>query len=432
MIDSLEGAIAWLDDHIGRGIRPGLERMHGLMGVLGDPQFDYDVIHVAGTNGKTTVTRVASSLLVAHGLRVGTTVSPHLERIEERTMLDLEPSSPEDFVQSVADLAAFVDLFEAKHDSVPTYFELTTALAFNHFATHAVDVGVIEVGMGGRLDATNVANGEVAVVTSIARDHMEWLGDTLEAIAVEKLGIVKEESTLVTGPLPDVVMPIAEARAAELGVPHRAWDRDYAIKDARLAVGGWIVDIAGVHADYDEVYLPLHGRHQVGNAVIGLVAVEELFGRALDPEAVVEGWTTATSPGRIEVVGRGPLTILDGAHNPSGLEALATSLDEEFGDRRFHVVMAAMGDKELAEMVGHLEGVAERCTVTTVDDPRAIAPEDLAEVIRAELDIPVDVEPDPHAAVAHAQQGAAGDEGVLVTGSVYLVGDVRPRLLGRG
>jgi dihydrofolate synthase/folylpolyglutamate synthase len=432
MIDSREGAIAWLDDHIGRGIRLGLDRMRDLMAVLGDPQADYDVIHVAGTNGKTTVARVASSVLVAHGLRVGTTVSPHLERIEERTMLDLEPASPEEFVQSVSDLAAFVDLFEAKHDSVPTYFELTTALAFSHFATHAVDVGVIEVGMGGRLDATNVADGEVAVVTSIARDHMEWLGDTLEKIAVEKLAIAKEGSTLVTGPLPEVVVPIAQARASELGIPHRAWDRDFAIKDARLAIGGWSVDIAGVHADYDEVYLPLHGRHQVGNAVLGLVAVEELFGRALDPEAVIEGWTNASSPGRIEVVGRSPLTILDGAHNPSGLEALTATLDEEFGDRRFHVVMAAMGDKELDEMVRHLEGVAERCTVTTVDDPRAIAPEALAEVVRSSLDIPVDVEPDPHAAVANAVEGAAAGEGVLVTGSLYLVGDVRPRLLGLG
>lgn len=431
MIDSREGAIAWLDDHIGRGIRPGLERMRDLMEVLGDPQDTYDVVHVAGTNGKTTVARVASSVLVAHGLRVGTTVSPHLERIEERTMLDLEPAPAEEFTRSVADLAAFVDLFEARTGSIPTYFELTTALAFSHFATHAVDVGVIEVGMGGRLDATNVADGQVAVVTSIARDHMEWLGDTLEEIAVEKLGIAKEGSVLVTGPLPDVVAPIAAARAATLDIPHRAWDRDFAIKDARLAIGGWIVDVAGVHADYDELYLPLHGRHQVGNAVLGLVAAEELFGRPLDPEAVVEGWTTTSSPGRIEVVGRSPLTIIDGAHNPSGIEALTTTLAEEFGDRSFHVVLAAMGDKELAEMVAHLDGVAARCTVTTVDDPRAIAPADLAAVVRETLDIPVDVDEDPHRAVAEAMDGVATDEGVLVTGSLYLVGDVRPRLLGR-
>ena len=431
MIDSREGAIAWLDDHIGRGIRPGLERMRDLMAVLGDPQESYDIIHVAGTNGKTTVTRVASSVLLAHGLRVGTTISPHLERIEERTMLDLEPASPEDFVQSVSDLAAFVDLFEARTGSLPTYFELTTALAFSHFATHAVDVGVIEVGMGGRLDATNVADADVAVVTSIARDHMEWLGDTLEEIAVEKLAIVKEGSTLVTGPLPDVVVPLAVARADEMGVPHRAWDRDFAVKEARLAIGGWSVDIAGVHADYDEVYLPLHGRHQVGNAVLALVAVEELFGRSLDPEAVIEAWTTTSSPGRIEVVGTQPLVILDGAHNPSGFEALTDTLDEEFGGRQFHLVMAAMGDKELEEMATHLDGMVTRCTVTSVDDPRAIAPDDLAEVLRRVLDVPVDVVSDPHEAVAAAVSDATPEDGVLVTGSIYLVGDVRPHLLGR-
>lgn len=424
MIETRDQAVAWLDQHIGRGVRLGLERMVALLDTLGNPQEAYDIVHVAGTNGKTTVSRVTAALLVAHGLRVGTTISPHLERIEERLMLDLEPASPEQFAEAVRDLAMFVDLFEQASGSEPTYFELSSALAFSHFANHSVDVAVVEVGMGGRLDATNVANAEVAVVTSISRDHMEWLGDTVEAISREKLAIVKEGSVLVTGPLPDTVLPIARARAAEVGVRHSAWDTDYTIKEARVAVGGWDLDIAGVYAEYDDLYLPLHGRHQAVNAAIALASAEELFGRALDPEAVAEGFANASSPGRVEVMRRGPLVVIDGAHNPSGFEALAEALAEEFGDRQWIVVVGAMGDKELPEMMKHLVGMTERVIATAVDDARAIPPADLAAVL-SQFGLEAEVVANPHAAVAQAIEEAGRDGAVLVAGSIYLVGQIR-------
>lgn len=432
MIETRDQAIAWLDSHIGRGTRPGLERMAALLAMLGDPQDAYEVIHVAGTNGKTTVSRVAASLLVAHGLRVGTTISPHLEAIEERLMLDLVPASPAAFVESVRDLAGFVELFEARTAFEPTYFELSTALALSHFAASAIDVAVVEVGMGGRLDATNVIDAEVAVVTSIARDHIEWLGDTLEAIAGEKLAIVKEGSVLVTGPLPTSVAPLARARTAEMGATHAEWGRDYAIREARIAVGGWSLDVSGVHGEYDDLYLPLHGRHQAVNAVVALAATEGLFGRALDPDAVVEGFATASSPGRIEVASRDPFVIIDGAHNPSGFEALTTTLLEEFGDRAWVVVLGAMGDKELAEMVKHLAGMTEEVFVTAVDHPRAIQPAELAAVIDDVLGIRATVVDDPHGALAAAIDRAGSAGSVLVAGSIYLVGELRRDLIAPG
>ncbi len=429
MIETREQAVAWLDQHVGRGVRPGLERMHALLGALGDPHEAYDIIHVAGTNGKTTVSRVAGSLLVAHGLRVGTTISPHLEHIEERLMLDLVPASPEMFTEAVRDLALFVEFFETETGMEPTYFELSSALAFSHFAVNSVDVAVVEVGMGGRLDATNVIEAEVAVITSIARDHIEWLGDTVEAISREKLAIVKEGSVLVTGPLPASVVPIARERAAEMGVAHHAWDSGFAIKGARVAVGGWDLDVAGVHGDYEGLFLPLHGRHQAVNATVALAATEALFGRALDAEAAEEGFALATSPGRIEVVGRRPLVVIDGAHNPSGFEALASSLPEEFGDRDWVVVVGAMGDKELPEMMKHLAGLTERIVVTAVDHPRAISPSNLATVIDEVLEVEVEIVPGPPEAVAAAINAAGPDGSVLVAGSIYLVGEVRSALL---
>lgn len=426
MIETRDQAIAWLDQHIGRGVKPGLDRMRALLATLGDPHEAYDIIHVAGTNGKTTVARVATGLLVAHGLRVGTTISPHLERIEERLMLDLEPATSEEFTEAVRDLALFVGFFEEKTSMEPTYFELSSALAFSHFAANSADVAVVEVGMGGRLDATNVIDAEVAVVTSISRDHIEWLGDTVEEIAREKLAILKEGSVLITGPLPESVVPLARERALEMGASHHAWGSEFTIRDARVAMGGWEFDVETSFGEYEGLYLPLHGHHQAVNATVALAAGESLLGRALDGDAVAEAFAGITSPGRVEVVGRRPLVVIDGAHNPSGFEALAETLLTEFGERKWTIVLGAMGDKELPEMIGNLVGIDDRVIVTAVDDPRAIAPDELAAVVSDILDGEVEVIPDPHRAVVRAVELAGRDGSVLVAGSIYLVGAVRP------
>lgn len=430
MIETRDQAIAWLDEHIGRGVKPGLDRMRALLATLGDPHEAYDVIHVAGTNGKTTVARVAAGLLVAHGLRVGTTISPHLEKIEERLMLDLEPASSEEFTAAVRDLAMFVEFFEEKTAMQPTYFELSSALALSHFAVNSVDVAVVEVGMGGRLDATNVVEAEVAVVTSISRDHIEWLGDTVEAIAREKLAIVKQGSVLVTGPLPVSVVPLARERAREMGASHHAWGSEFFIREERVAVGGWELDVETPFGEYEELYLPLHGHHQAVNSVVALAAVEALLGRALAPDAVAEAFAGAASPGRIEVVGHQPLVVIDGSHNPSGFEALAATLPVEFGDREWTIVLGAMGDKELPDMVQHLLGLGDRFIVTAVDHPRAISPTELARVVSDVLGFEAEVIPEPRAAVAAAIEQAGVTGSVLVAGSIYLVGEVRPGLIG--
>lgn len=429
MIETRDQAIAWLDGHIGRGVKPGLERMRALLATLGDPHADYDIIHVAGTNGKTTVARVAAGLLMAHGLRVGTTISPHLERIEERLMLDLEPASPEEFTEAVRDLAMFVEFFEEKTSMEPTYFELSSALAFSHFAANSVDVAVVEVGMGGRLDATNVVDAEVAVVTSISRDHIEWLGDTVEEIAREKLAILKEGSVLVTGPLPGSVVPLARERAKEMGATHHAWGSGFSIGEERVAVGGWEFDVETAFGEYQGLYLPLHGHHQAVNAAVALAAVEALLDRALDPDAVAEAFAGISSPGRIEVVGRNPLVVIDGSHNPSGFEALAATLPVEFGEREWTIVLGAMGDKELPEMLKHLVGLGHRFIVTAVDHPRAIRPIDLARVVTEVLEFEAEVIPEPRSAVAAAIELAGSTGSVLVAGSIYLVGEVRPHLV---
>ena len=302
---------------------------------MGSPHRQYPVIHITGTNGKTTVARMAASLLGAMGLKVGTYTSPHLERIEERFDVGGEPASEEGFAQAIADIVPFVDLLEEQTGERPTYFELTTAGAFAHFAESAVDVGVIEVGLGGRLDATNVVQSQVAVLTGVSIEHVDYLGGTHESIAREKLAIVKPSSVLVTGRLPDEVIPMAEQKSDELGITHRAIDRDFHVADRRLAVGGWSIDLDGVYERYEELFVPLHGRHQTRNAAVAVAAVEELFGQGIADEVARDGMAATHSPGRIEVIGREPLTIVDGAHNPQAFEALSEALREEFPDLRW-------------------------------------------------------------------------------------------------
>jgi len=250
---------------------------------MGDPQEGYPVIHIAGTNGKSSTVRLAAAIVAGHGLVPGTFISPHLERIEQRFGIAGRDMTPTEFATAVADVAPFVDLYEARQSEGPTYFELTAAIAFSWFASQAVDVAIVEVGLGGRLDATNVLAADVAVITGIGSDHTEYLGEHLGDIAAEKAAIVDAGTPLVTGPLPPEAEEAVAARVAAMSAPWRQFDVDFAVDDAALAVGGWLCDVGGIFERYDAVFLPLHGRHQVQNLAVAIAASEDLIGRALEP-----------------------------------------------------------------------------------------------------------------------------------------------------
>lgn len=416
-------AVEWIDGFIGEGIRPGLDRIRRLLSLLGNPERNYPIIHIAGTNGKTSTARMASAIIAGHGLRSGLYTSPHLERIEERFQLDLEVPDERSFVDAVNDVVPFVQALVAEGES-PTYFELTTAIAFERFSNQSVDVGVVEVGLGGRLDATNAADAGVAVVTSIGLEHQEYLGDTIGEIATEKLGIVKPGSLLVTGDLPDEAEVHAARLSAEFEVERLRLGVDLVVEDPRLAVGGWLVDIVGRYDTYRDLVLPLHGRHQVDNLALAVGALEATFGRALSKDALQEGLAALTNPGRMEVLRRHPLLLLDGAHNPHGMAALAGALDEEFGSTDWVAVVGAMRDKDLT-MFETLEPHVQHYVCTAHSSERAVPADELAASLRASVAVPVEVEPEPLAAVARARDLAGDDGGVVVAGSLYLVGDVR-------
>lgn len=398
------------------------------MELMASPHRQYPVIHVAGTNGKTTVARIASQILTSLGLKVGTYTSPHLERIEERFEVGGEVASPAAFALAIEDVAPFVDILETETETGDraTYFELTTAAAFAFFAEAAVDVGVIEVGLGGRLDATNVVHSQVAVVTGISIEHTDYLGDTLESIAAEKLAILKPGGTLITGPLPEVVEPMAIDRARSVGVTHRAMGTDFHIADPSLAVGGWSMDVEGVYQRYGDLYFPMHGRHQMDNAAVAIAAVEELLGKALPDEVVRDGLAAVRSPGRIEVVSHEPLVIIDGAHNAQAFDALAQTLLEEFPDLEWTLVIGAMGDKDIEAMLASLDGLVTTVIATSADHERALVPGQLAAAAARTLpDATVTEVAGVAEAVAMAQESTPAEGGIVIAGSLYVAGEAR-------
>lgn len=409
-------------------MQPGLERTRTLLDLMADPQRAYPIIHVTGSNGKTSTSRMAASILSAHGLNVGTFTSPHLERVEERLGTNGHHATPEEFAAAITDVAPFVDILEQRTGERLTYFELTTAAAFAWFADRAVDIAVVEVGLGGRLDSTNVADAAVAVVTGISREHVKVLGTTIPEIAREKTAIAKPNSILVTGPLVEEALDVAATRAADLGITHRRFGLDFAPEQISLGVGGWMVDISGIYETYPEVFLPLHGRFQAVNLTVAVAAVEELFGRALDVEALREGVAAARSPGRLEVMGHHPLVIIDGAHNEEGFGALAAALDEEFLPTRWTMVVGALGDKDLSGMLGHVRGKVSTLIATAPESRRALAVDAVARQARDVLGSQVDVQ--EIATVEEAVRTAielAGENGaVVIAGSLYVVGEARP------
>ena len=423
-------AVAYLDRHIELGWKPGLERIGRLVEIMGSPHLRYPVIHVAGTNGKTTVTRAAASIVNSLGLKAGTYTSPHLQRVEERFAVAGEVASPEQFAQAVEDVAPFVDLLEAELGERATYFELTSAAAFAFFANEAVDIGVVEVGMGGRLDATNVLDSEVAVLAGVSVDHAEYLGHTLEEIAGEKLAILKKDGTLVTGRLPQEVTRVAQRRADRVGAIRRTLGRDFRIEDLRMSVGGWAMDLDGIYAFYEDLHVPLHGRHQAANAAVAVAAVEGLLGRSLPEDAVREGLAELRVPARIEVVSRSPLVVIDGAHNPEACEALACTLREELPPVAWTLVIGAFRDKDIDAMLLPFSGLVSKVIATAVDHERATDPDGIVAAIDRILPgVPVASVDRVDGALELAMKWTGEDEAIVVAGSLYVAGEARSCLV---
>lgn len=425
-------AVAFLDRHIGLGVKPGLERIRELLELLGNPQQAYPIIHITGSNGKTSTARIATALLAAHGLTVGTFTSPHLERIEERFAINGVHATEDDFAEAVADVAPFADLLEQRSGDRPTYFELTAAMALAWFASRAVDVAVVEVGLGGRLDATNAAHGQVAVVTGVSLEHVDYLGSTVAEIAGEKVAIAKPGSILITGPMSEDADREARRHATATSIDLRRYGHDYRLAEAERAVGGWLCEVEGIYGTYSELYLPLHGRHQTLNLAVAVAAVEELFGRALALDAVVEGAGAVSSPGRLEVLGHRPLVLIDGAHNEEGMEALAGAISEEFPPLEWTIVIGVLGDKDMDAILGHLKQHVARLFATVAQSERARPAGEVATAARRVFGPHIEVfeEADVPSAIAAALLATPSDGGLLVTGSLYVVGEARPLLAG--
>ncbi len=427
---------AWLDDHVnlerGVGIPAGVarastptrDRIEELLTLLGRPELEFATVHLTGTNGKTTTARIVASLFVELGMRVGSYTSPHLERVNERIGFDLEPIAD----QELDELLQLVALCEPSMSDRPSYFEILTAAALRGFCDVAVDVAVVEVGLGGTWDATNSVDGRVAVVTNVEIDHEQFLGSTREAIAKEKAGIVKEHSHLVLGETDPNLVPIFLDRGA-----HTVWlrDRDFGVRSDRVAIGGRYVEIetpSGVH----EVLLALRGPHQADNAAIALASAEAFLGEPIDPDAVTAAFATVTSPGRLEVMSRNPLVVLDGAHNISGAESLRRALAEEFstaGPRT--LVVGLLREKDPIAMLTAL-GLDEVAllVVCRAPSPRAHEPAVIAQAAR-DLGFPADrieIADDTRSALAHALLDTPDDGQVVVAGSLYVVGEARSSL----
>jgi dihydrofolate synthase/folylpolyglutamate synthase len=423
-------AVAFLDDRIGQGVKPGLERITGLLDLLGNPEDDYPVIHVAGTNGKTTVTRLIADILGAHGIQTGTFTSPHLHRVEERFSIAGVPLTADEFTQAVSDIAWFVEEYERRTNSGVTYFEVTAALAFSVFSSVALDVGIVEVGMGGRWDATNVIDPAVAVITGIALDHVEYLGSTIGEIAGEKAAIIGADGIVVTGPLPPTAEGAVTGRVEEVNARWIRSGESFSVADATRAVGGWTVDISGIYADYTDLYLPIHGRHQVDNLATAIAACESFLDHALDAGALRDALAATTQPGRLEVVHRRPLVVIDGSHNVQGMEGLAATLREEFPEAAWQVVAGMRGNRDPGEMLAPLAGLAEHLWATAPDDPQAIVPSGIADTGAVLLGCPATVVDDVADAVAQAVEAAGADGSVVVAGSLYVAGEAREALIG--
>ncbi|WP_367136341.1 MULTISPECIES: bifunctional tetrahydrofolate synthase/dihydrofolate synthase [Streptomyces] len=422
---------------------PSLGRVEALMDILGQPQRAYPAIHITGTNGKTSTARMIESLLGAFDLRTGRYTSPHVQSITERISLDGAPISAERFIETYRDIKPYVEMVDDREEHRLSFFEVMTAMAYAAFADAPVDVAVVEVGMGGTWDATNVVDASVAVVTPISLDHTDRLGSTPGEIAGEKGGIVKQDATVVLAQQPVDAAQVLLKRAVDVDATVAREGMEFGVVSREVAVGGQQLTLRGLGGEYPDIFLPLYGAHQAHNAAVALAAVEAFFGigsqhaRTLDIDTVRRAFAQVSSPGRLEVVRRSPTVVLDAAHNPAGAQVTAEAVTEAFGFSRLIGVVGASADKDVRGLLEAFEPVFAEVVVTRNSAPRSMDPDELAaiavEVFGAER---VQVEPRLddalEAAITLAEEEAEfSGAGVLVTGSVITVGEAR-LLLGKG
>jgi dihydrofolate synthase / folylpolyglutamate synthase len=425
-------------------VNPTNERMQALVDLLGDPQRNYRAVHLTGTNGKTSTARMIDELLRGFGLRTGRYTSPHLSNVTERIVIDGQPISDRTFVEGYRELAPYLELIDGQFDVPLSFFEIVTALAYSIFADAPIDVAVVEVGLGGAWDNTNVIDGEVAVVTPIGLDHTQYLGDTVVRIAAEKAGIIKPGAVAILAAQPAEAATELLRRATEVHASVAREGLEFGVIERRIAVGGQFLTLQGLGGVYDEIFLPLHGAFQAQNAVCALAAVEAFFGAdastgAIDVETVRAAFATVRSPGRLEAVRSAPTVLLDAAHNPAGLTASLEAVAEAFQFRRLVAVLAVMADKDVTGMLELLEPAVDELVVTQNSSSRGLSADALAGAavpifgsdrvtVEARLDDALE------AAVRLAED--TGDDvlagaGVLVTGSVVTVGEARTLLGGQ-
>lgn len=412
-------------------VQPRVERTRRVLELLDDPQRTYRVVHVTGTNGKTSTSRIIESLVRAHGLRTGLFTSPHLERFTERIMVDGEPVADAAVADAWDEIAPFVDLVDAElaasGDAPLTFFELLTVLAFVVFADAPVDVLVLEVGMGGAWDSTNTADGDVAVFTPIDLDHADRLGETIREIAEVKSGIIKPGAAVVSARQDEAAAQVLRAAAERNGATIAFEGAEFGLVDARLAVGGQQLSLRGLAGSYDEEYLPLFGAHQAQNAALAVAAVESLIGGATQPvsgDVLAEGFAQASSPGRLQLVGVAPTVIVDAAHNPHGARALAAALSQSFDFDEWGVVLGVLADKDAAGIVAELAPIAAHVFATAPTSDRANDADAIADHAEAH-GLPVTVHGDVADAsdAARAWATASDRRAVVIAGSVVLAGE---------
>ena len=422
-------------------IEPSLDRISALVDALGSPQLSYPTVHIGGTNGKTSTSRMVDALFSELDYRTGRFTSPHLESFLERISIKGEAITPAELIATYNDIALYLDLIDSRSDVPISYFEALTAMAFVAFAEHPVDIGIIEVGMGGDWDATNIVQSAVSVLMPIGLDHMEYLGETIEEIARTKSGIIKPESHVVLAAQePEVARILLEKVVEKSAIPYRE-GLEFALIKRDIAVGGQLISVRGLHSEYTDIYLPLHGAHQAANAAVAIATVEAFVGVALDEELVRTAFANISSPGRLEILHRDPTVIIDAAHNPHGATALADTIRNEFDFESIFCVLGILGEKDVRGVLKALEPVIDRLIVTKSDSPRALPVAELfAEAVQIFGNDRVFKEDDLNSAITYAMEQATlinqvsdGVSAVLVTGSVVTAGAARVilRKIGR-
>lgn len=414
-----------------RWVQPRVERTRRVLELLDDPQKTYRVVHVTGTNGKTSTSRMIESLVRAHGLRTGLFTSPHLERFTERIMIDGEPIDDAAVADAWDEISPFVDIvdaeLESKDDAPLTFFELLTVLAFVAFADAPIDVLVLEVGMGGSWDSTNTADGDVAVFAPIDVDHADRLGDTIAEIAAVKAGIIKDGAAVVSARQDAAAEAALREAATRHGASIAFEGAEFALAEQRLAVGGQQITVRGLAGTYEDEYLPLYGAHQGFNAALAIAAVESLVGggaQRIAGDVLAEGLGAVTSPGRLQLVGAAPTVLVDAAHNPHGVRALVGALRESFDFDEWGVVLGVLSDKDAAGIVAEFAPVAAHVFATAPDSERAEDADAIADLAEAH-DLRVSVHRDLADAAEAARTWAAASDrrAVIVAGSVVLAGE---------